>query len=141
MIAAVYDAPPLPERETVPARLLRSEWEEAEPFFRFSRDTLRFREFRLPGFDSRIIRVDRAESPADLVAFSQFLYEHPERRRAALIVIGLAAPDEQMLNAFVELLPDFPLLLPASVSAPLRDYAAMRAEIKGVTLLCGKIHK
>ena len=41
MIAAVYDAPPLPERETVPARLLRSEWEEAEPFFRFSRDTLR----------------------------------------------------------------------------------------------------
>ena len=136
MIAAVYDAPPLPERETVPARLLRSEWEEAEPFFRFSRDTLRFREFRLPGFDSRIIRVDRAESPADLVAFSQFLYEHPERRRAALIVIGLAAP-----NAFVELFPDFPLLLPASVSAPLRDYAAMRAEIKGVTLLCGKIHK
>ena len=29
MIAAVYDAPPLPERETVPARLLRIEWEEA----------------------------------------------------------------------------------------------------------------
>ena len=27
------------------------------------------------------------------------------------------------------------------ISAPLRDYAAMRAEIKGVTLLCGKIHK
>ena len=59
---------------------------------------------------------------------------HPERSRAALVVIGGCPLTEETVNGFIELLPDFPLLLPGGVPDKLRDYAVSRAALKGVTL-------
>jgi len=41
-------------------------------------------------------------------------------------------------NCFIELLPDFPLLLPAGASEEVRTYAESRAALKGATLLVAR---
>ncbi len=135
MTAMVYVAPPLPERGEVPAQIVVTKWEQATPLFAFPSETIELREYAIHGSNVRVIRIERIGSVSDLVAFSQFLYEHPMRYRVALVVIALENLSKEMLNAFIELFQDFPLLLATPVSSELRDYAISRAELKGIMLL------
>ena len=106
----------------------------AAPCFAFSRGDFGFTAYELSGSGRYLLRVDLCGSASALIAFSQYLYDHPERSRAALVVIGGCPLTEETVNGFIELLPDFPLLLPGGVPDKLRDYAVSRAALKGVTL-------
>ena len=129
-----YHAAPLPERERPVVREAAAELRPADSCFAFSRGDFGFTAYELSGSGRYLLRVDLCGSASALIAFSQYLYDHPERSRAALVVIGGCPLTEETVNGFIELLPDFPLLLPGGVPDKLRDYAVSRAALKGVTL-------
>ena len=131
----VYYAAPLPERELPAYEIIAPELRGAFSCFLFEYPGFAYTAYEIAGTDRFVIRADSGGAFPALVAFSQYLYEHPERRRAALIVIGGGEMTEGLVNAFIELFPDFPLLLPSGSPEGLRLYAVRRAGLKGVTLL------
>ena len=122
-----YHAAPLPERERPVVREAAAELRPADSCFAFSRGDFGFTAYELSGSGRYLLRVDLCESASALIAFSQYLYDHPERSRAALVVIGGCPLTEETVNGFIE-------LLPGGVPDKLRDYAVSRAALKGVTL-------
>lgn len=130
----VYHAAPLPERELPAYEIIAPELRRAASCFRFEYPGFAYTALGIAGTDRYVIRADSGSAFPSLVAFSQYLYGHPERRRAALIVIGGGEMSEELVNAFIELFPDFPLLLPSGLPEELRLYAVRRAALKGAAL-------
>lgn len=138
MMVPIYLAAPLPERELPAYVELAPRLREAESCFSFEHAGFAFTAFEIDAARRYVLRIDQCDSAAALVAFSQYLYDHPERSRAALVVIGGAPLSKETVNRFIELLPDFPLLLPAGASEEVRAYAESRAALKGATLLVAR---
>ncbi len=135
MMVPIYLAAPLPERELPPYVELAPRLREAESCFSFRHAGFAFTALEIDATRRYVLRIDRCDSAAALVAFSQYLYDHPQRSRAALVTIGGEPLSKATVNRFIELLPDFPLLLPAEAPEEVRAYARARAELKGATLL------
>ena len=138
----VYHALPLPERESaaeIAPHVLQAA--ATESCFTLQFPGFRYAVLRVGGTNRVVIRIDSGATRHALTVFSQYLYEHPERHRAALIVIGGGELTKELINSFVELFPDFPLYLPGEVSEEVREYAAERAQLKGVTLVGGSARR
>lgn len=135
MTAPVFFAAPLPERELPPYAEIAPALREEKSCFSFAHPGFAFTAFEFGATRRYVLRIDRCDSAAALVAFSQYLYEHPERRRAALVAVGGSPLTKETANRFIELFADFPLLLPAGTPEEVRAYAEARAALKGVTLL------
>lgn len=132
----VYHALPLPERESaVEIAPFVLQAAETESCFTFQSPGFAYTALKVAGTDRFVIRIDSGATFHTLTRFSQYLYEHPERNRAALIVIGGGELTKELTNAFVELFPDFPLYLPEGAPKEIREYAVERAQLKGVTLV------
>ena len=84
----VYHAAPLPDRELPGYEIIAPELRRAASCFRFEYPGFAYTALGIAGTDRFVIRADSGSAVPALVAFSQYLYGHPERRRAALIVIG-----------------------------------------------------